>query len=140
MYRAGRADQRQSLSIIEDPDGPIRWTVARFIEDLAFACLGPTGKTSPHLPPSISIARVLRTTIDATGNAFEFLHSVLAADRTCCPPGTIRAHVTTDRYLRAWAEGREDAGSAQDVSGGQGDSWTRSQPRRCHQSARWGFI
>jgi GntR family transcriptional regulator len=70
-----------SLAIIEDPHGPIRRQVARFIEDLDIRMPTPAETTALRIPPGVPIARVLRTAVDTGGNALEVLDSVLPADR-----------------------------------------------------------
>ncbi|MFF0578817.1 GntR family transcriptional regulator [Streptosporangium saharense] len=67
--------------VIEDPDGPIRRRIVRFVEDLELRMPTPAEINDLRVPPGVPVARTLRTAYDSSGAAVEVLDSVLPGDR-----------------------------------------------------------
>lgn len=67
--------------VIEDPNGPIRRSLSRSVDDLT--CRMPTATESDvlGLTPGVPVMRVLRTMFDGDGCAVEVQDTVAAADR-----------------------------------------------------------
>jgi GntR family transcriptional regulator len=68
-------------AVIEDPEGPIRARVARFVEDLDVRLPLPVEAEVLRVPDGVPVVRVLRTAYDATGRALEVLDSIIPTDR-----------------------------------------------------------
>lgn len=68
-------------AVIEDPDGPIKRRVARFVEDLDIRMPSPTEADDLRIPPGVPVARVLRTAYDTDGQPLEVLDSLIPCDR-----------------------------------------------------------
>lgn len=67
--------------VLEDPDGPIRRKVSRFVEDLDIRMPSPAETEQLHIPPGVPLARVFRTAYDAQEEALEVLDSLVPCDR-----------------------------------------------------------
>jgi GntR family transcriptional regulator len=67
--------------VIEDPDGPIRRRVTRFVEDLDVRLPVPSESEALVIPDGVPVVRVLRTAYDAEGEALEVLDSLVPTDR-----------------------------------------------------------
>jgi GntR family transcriptional regulator len=70
-----------SHSVIEDPAGPIRRRIGRFIEDLEVRMPIPSELEALRLDPGVPIVRMLRTAHDAEGQPVEVLDSIVPSDR-----------------------------------------------------------
>jgi len=68
-------------AVIEDPDGPIRRTIARSVDDLVAGMPTPEESAELGLPPGVPVVRVLRTVFDSADTPVEVQDSVMAADR-----------------------------------------------------------
>ena len=68
-------------AVLDDPAGPIRRTVARFVEDLEVRMPLPYEVELLRIPPGVPVARILRTTLDAHHEPIEVLDSVVPCDR-----------------------------------------------------------
>lgn len=66
-------------AVLEDPTGPIKRTVTRFIEDLEVRMPTPYEVELLHISPGVPIARILRTALDAHHEPVEVLDSVVRA-------------------------------------------------------------
>jgi len=76
-----RATKGSAMSIIEDPNGPIRRQLGQFIEDLDIRMPTPDETATLNIPPGVPVARTLRTALDTNGDSLEVLDSLLPADR-----------------------------------------------------------
>lgn len=70
-----------SHSVIEDPAGPIRRRIRRFIEDLEVRMPVPGELEALRLDPGVPVVRVLRTAHDGEGMPVEVLDSIIPSDR-----------------------------------------------------------
>ncbi|UGY91554.1 GntR family transcriptional regulator [Streptomyces gobiensis] len=68
-------------AVLEDPQGPIRRRVARFVEDLDIRMPTPAESELLAVPPGVPVARILRTAYDTDGAALEVLDSLVPCDR-----------------------------------------------------------
>lgn len=68
-------------AVIEDPDGPIRAKVAKFVEDLDVRLPVPSESRALKIPEGVPVVRVLRTAYDSEGRALEVLDSLIPTDR-----------------------------------------------------------
>lgn len=68
-------------SLIEDPDGPIRRRVTRFVEDLDVRLPAPSESEALAIPEGVPVVRVLRTAYDVNDEAVEVLDSLVPTDR-----------------------------------------------------------
>lgn len=69
------------LSLIEDPDGPIRRVVSRSVDDLTSRMPTPAEAEELGLSAGIPVIRVLRTIYDIDNAPLEVQESIAAADR-----------------------------------------------------------
>lgn len=67
--------------LIEDPEGPVRRRVARFVEDLDVRLPVPSESEALAIPEGVPVVRVLRTAYDSNGEALEVLDSLVPTDR-----------------------------------------------------------
>ncbi|WP_028934340.1 GntR family transcriptional regulator [Pseudonocardia spinosispora] len=69
------------LALIEDPDGPIRRTMERSVDEITSRL--PTEREAAKLgiPRSLPVSRLLRTGYDTTGTAIEVREALGVADR-----------------------------------------------------------
>jgi GntR family transcriptional regulator len=70
-----------SHSVIEDPAGPIRRNICRFVEDLEVRMPVPREVEVLQLPPGVPVVRVLRTAHDTEDVPVEVLDSIVPSDR-----------------------------------------------------------
>lgn len=70
-----------AYAVIEDPDGPIRRQIARWVDDLVARMPTPGEAIDLSLQPGVPVVRVLRTVYDSEGRPVEVQDSVVAADR-----------------------------------------------------------
>ncbi len=68
-------------ALIEDPDGPVRRRVTRFVEDLDVRLPVPSESEALAIPEGVPVVRVLRTAYDSNGEALEVLDSLVPTDR-----------------------------------------------------------
>lgn len=68
-------------AVLDDPDGPLRRTVARFVEDLEVRMPTPYEVELLRILPGVPVARVLRTAIDTAQEPIEVLDSIVPCDR-----------------------------------------------------------
>ncbi|MFD5319334.1 GntR family transcriptional regulator [Streptomyces sp. NPDC127098] len=68
-------------AVLEDPTGPIRRQIVRFVEDLDIRMPTPEETEALAIPPGVPIARILRTAYDASGEPIEVLDSLVPCDR-----------------------------------------------------------
>ncbi|WP_086823806.1 GntR family transcriptional regulator [Allokutzneria sp. NRRL B-24872] len=68
-------------SIIEDPQGPLRSRLSRFVEDLDIRLPLPAEAEALQIPDGVPVARVLRTAYDELGRPLEVLDSLVPTDR-----------------------------------------------------------
>lgn len=68
-------------AVLDDPDGPMRRIVARFVEDLEVRMPTPYEVELLRIPPGVAVARVLRTAIDTDQEPIEVLDSIVPCDR-----------------------------------------------------------
>lgn len=68
-------------AVLEDPVGPIRRTVAKFVEDLEVRMPTPYEVESLRVPPGVPVARIFRTAIDTRQEPVEVLDSIVPCDR-----------------------------------------------------------
>lgn len=68
-------------SLIEDPAGPIRRRVTRFVEDLDVRLPVPTESEALAIPEGVPVVRVLRTAYDSNDEVVEVLDSLVPTDR-----------------------------------------------------------
>jgi GntR family transcriptional regulator len=67
--------------LIEDPNGPIRRRVTRFIEDLDARLPDPAESEALAIPEGVPVVRVLRTAYDSNDEVLEVLDSLVPTDR-----------------------------------------------------------
>lgn len=67
--------------LFEDPEGPIRRRVTRFVEDLDVRLPVPSESEALAIPEGVPVVRVLRTAYDSNGAALEVLDSLVPTDR-----------------------------------------------------------
>ncbi|MGH7918773.1 MAG: GntR family transcriptional regulator [Candidatus Dormibacteraceae bacterium] len=70
-----------AYAVIEDPDGPIRRTIARSIDEVTSRMPSPHESELLSIPPGVPVMRVIRTVLDSTEKPLEVQVSVAAADR-----------------------------------------------------------
>lgn len=68
-------------AVIEDPAGPIRARVARFVEALEARLPWPSESDALAIPEGVPVVRILRTALDAQGRPLEVLDSLVPSDR-----------------------------------------------------------
>jgi GntR family transcriptional regulator len=68
-------------AVIEDPAGPIRARVTRFVEDLDVRLPLPIESEALRISDGVPVVRVLRTAYSADGRALEVLDSIIPTDR-----------------------------------------------------------
>jgi GntR family transcriptional regulator len=68
-------------TLIEDPAGPVRRSVARSVDDLVARMPLPDEVQSLDLPPGMPVVRVVRTIYDVDDSPLEVQDTVAAADR-----------------------------------------------------------
>lgn len=68
-------------AVIEDPEGTIRRTIRRFVEDLEVRMPTPAEVRDLQIPTGVPVARVIRTAYDNDGQPVEVLDSVIPCDR-----------------------------------------------------------
>ncbi|NKI42698.1 GntR family transcriptional regulator [Streptomyces physcomitrii] len=68
-------------AFLENPAGPVRRRVARFVEDLHVRMPTPSEVSELNIPPGVPVARVFRTAYDAEGVPLEVLDSLVPCDR-----------------------------------------------------------
>ncbi|WP_394614133.1 GntR family transcriptional regulator [Lentzea sp. JNUCC 0626] len=68
-------------SLIEDPAGPIRRRVTRFVEDLDVRLPVPAEAEALAIPEGVPVVRVLRTAYDSNDEVVEVLDSLVPTDR-----------------------------------------------------------
>lgn len=68
-------------AVLDDPAGPIRRTVTRFVEDLEVRMPTPYEVELLRIPPGVPVARIFRTALDTHLEPIEVLDSVVPCDR-----------------------------------------------------------
>ncbi|WP_371580373.1 GntR family transcriptional regulator [Streptomyces sp. NBC_01314] len=68
-------------ALIEDPAGPVRQRIVRFVEDLEIRMPTPSEVGALRIPPGVPLARVLRSTQVEDGRVVEVLDSRVPCDR-----------------------------------------------------------
>lgn len=68
-------------ALLENPEGPFRRRVTRFVEDLDVRLPVPSESEALAIPEGIPVVRVLRTAYDSNGEALEVLDSLVPTDR-----------------------------------------------------------
>jgi GntR family transcriptional regulator len=68
-------------AVIENPDGPIRRRIVRFIEDLDIRMPYPHEAELLDIPAGVPVAKVMRTAYDSAGEVLEVQDSVVPCDR-----------------------------------------------------------
>jgi GntR family transcriptional regulator len=67
--------------LIEDPEGPIRRRVTRFVEDLDVRMPVPSESAELAIPEGVPVVRVFRTAYDSNEEVLEVLDSLVPTDR-----------------------------------------------------------
>ncbi|MFI1581806.1 GntR family transcriptional regulator [Embleya sp. NPDC020630] len=67
--------------LIEDPEGPIKQRIVRFVEDLVIRMPTPKETEELAIPPGVPLARVFRSAHVASGEVVEVLDSRVPCDR-----------------------------------------------------------
>jgi GntR family transcriptional regulator len=81
VIEQGRKIRGGVHAVLDDPDGPIRRTIARFIEDLEVRMPTPYEVELLRIPPGVPVARILRTAIDMDQEPIEVFDSIVPCDR-----------------------------------------------------------
>jgi GntR family transcriptional regulator len=86
LFSGTRVEDPQRISggvshLIEDPAGPVRRRITRFVEDLDIRMPSTGEAESLSIPPGVPLARILRTAFTATGESVEVLDSRVPCDR-----------------------------------------------------------
>jgi GntR family transcriptional regulator len=68
-------------TVIEDPNGPLKTRVTRFVEDLDVRLPSPSESEALLIPEGVPVVRVLRTAYDGQGRPLEVLDSLVPTDR-----------------------------------------------------------